>query len=334
MTKFKILKTACKAAIFYSIIRLIILIVFRYADLYDFLYFHFSNDFAWIFLTLIIPLSTAILIAIKLKSKFLTDLGKFFLPLLIIVSLIGFGFNKSYWGHIIKRPSVFSELKNATEILSITEANKDSDSSDFKISKDTIQYYDFDYFLNLYYKNFERPFMQFSALGQGGNLYQYKNIAKNSNLKLLNEELKEIETLILNSGFLVKPDAGYEKYGNALNIQIIEFTTSKKRGYLISKNNEDRTKPLFDYDKKYLFVTINSGEIENDHYPIYEFLIENNSIVKKQKYFYDVAGIEGIEYSLLAPIAEIAILILSLLLFGTYKLIIKLRKSGKNKELK
>ena len=82
-----------------------------------------------------------------------------------------------------------------------------------------------------------------------------------------------------------------------------------------------------DYDIKYYFVTINSGQLENDHYPIYEFLIENNRIVKKQKYFYDVAGIEGAEYSLLAPIAETAVLILSIILLGIYKLIFKLRKN-------
>ncbi|GHC66429.1 hypothetical protein [Ulvibacter litoralis] len=327
MRKLKILKTAFKATIFYSLIRLLVLIIFRIADLYDFLHFHYSNDLAWIFLTIIFPLSTAILIALKVKSKFLTDLGKFFLPLLIIVTITGYGFNKSYWGHIIKRPSVFSELKDATEILSITEANKDFNSSKFEISKDTIKYYDHDYFLDLYYKNFERPFMQFGALGQRGNLYQYKDIAENSNLKLLKEELKVVETLILNSGFLVKPDESYEEYGNQLNIQIIEFTTSGEQGYLISKSIEDRKKPLFDYDSKYLFVTINSGQLENDHYPIYEFLIEDNEIVKKQKYFYDLAGIEGAEYSLLAPIAETTILILSLILFGIYKLIIKLRKN-------
>src|SRR5699024_5726230 len=110
----------------------------------------------------------------------------------IIISIVGYGFNKSYWGHIIKRPSVFSELKKATEILSITEANKKFDNSVFELSHDTIKYYDHDYFLDLYYKGFERPFMQFSALGQRGNLYQYKDIAKNSALKIPKEELKAI----------------------------------------------------------------------------------------------------------------------------------------------
>src|SRR5699024_4788092 len=199
-----------------------------------------------------------------------------------------------------------------TEILSITEANKKFDNSVFELSHDTIKYYDHDYFLDLYYKGFERPFMQFSALGQRGNLYQYKDIAKNSALKIPKEELKAIETLILKSGFLIKPDEGYEEYGNSLNIQIIEFTTSKGQGYLINQKTEDRTKPIFDYDNKYYFVSINSGQLENDHYPIYEFLIEKNKILKKQRYFYDVAGIEGLEYSLLAPIFEITILILSL----------------------
>jgi hypothetical protein len=334
LNKSKILKTVFKASIFYSIIRLIILIVFRYADLYDFLYFHYSNDFAWIFFTIILPLSIAVLIAQKVSSNFITNLGKFFLPLLLVLTITGYVFNKSYWGHIIKRPSVFSELNDATEILSITQATRKFKNSDFEISKDTIQYYNNDYFLDLYYKGFERPFLKFGTLGQRGNLSSYKELAKNSALKIPKEELNQIEKLIINSDFLEEPKEGYGEYGNSLNIQILEFTTSQEDSYWTTGSIEDRQKPIFNYDNKYFLVSINSGQLSNDHFAIYEFLIDDNVIVKKQKYFYDVAGIEGLEYSLLAPILETAILFLSLILFGISKLIIKLRRNWLQHEYK
>lgn len=281
----------------------------------------------WIFLTLILPIILGILFAFAIKSKFINDLGKFFLPLLIISSIIGYGFNKNYWGYIIKRPSVFSELKNSTEILSITRASKTFDKNKYQISRDTVEFKKFGYFLDLYYKDFERPFMQFEALGYIGNLPSYKKIVNNQKLKLTDKELREINDLIVKSSFLEKPENGYEEYGNNLSIQVIEFATNPEVDYLISENIENIENPLFEYDDKYFFVTVKSGQLSNDHYPIYEFLIEKGKIVKQQKYFYDVAGIEGAEYSRLAPIAEGLILILSIILFGIYKLVFWLRKN-------
>lgn len=325
MTKSTFLKTVYKAAVFYSIIRFLILIVFRKADLYDFLYFHYSNDFAWFFLTILLPLPISIFIAQKLKSKLLATLGKVFLPSLFLLTIVGLGFNKSYWGYFIKRPSIFYELKDATEILSITKATKEYNNIDFEISKDTTHYYPNNYSLDLYYSGFERPYRLFSSLGQRGNLSSFKEIAKNPNLKITEDELKQLQGLILNSNFLEKPEEGYEEFGNSFNIQILEFTTSKERGYLLSRTIEDRNKPLFDFDKKYFLISINTGQLSNDHLSFYEFLIQNNQIIKKQKYFYDVAGIEGFEYPLLTPIFEIAFLILSLFFLGIFKLFIKLK---------
>ncbi|MBN2891891.1 MAG: hypothetical protein JXL97_08495 [Bacteroidales bacterium] len=138
MNKLKIVKLILKTSIFYSILRFFMLVIIGSSNLYDFFHFHFSNDLAWIFLTIIFPLFTSIVLSYKLNSKFLTDLGKLFLPLLIIISIIGYGFNKNNWGYIIKRPSVFSEVKNANELLSITRLEKQFDRSQFKILSDSI----------------------------------------------------------------------------------------------------------------------------------------------------------------------------------------------------
>jgi hypothetical protein len=107
-------------------------------------------------------------------------------------------------------------------------------------------------------------------------------------------------------------------------MQIIEFAINdEKNTTAVNTSKTDRQKiPTLGFEHKYMLVSIRSGELSNDHYPIYEFLIKKDKIIKKQKYFYDAAGIEGMEYSILAPIAEMFILILSLALFGIYKLII------------
>lgn len=329
MNKSKILRTLFNASIFYSIVRLIIFIIFWNANLYDFLYFHFSNDLAWIFLTLILPLSTAVLVAQKVNSRFLTDLGKFFFTLLIMLTITGYGFNKSYWGYIIKRPSIFNEVKNANEVLSITRLVKKPYERQFRILTDSISYKKNDLFLDLYYSNFERPYLVFENMPTKGNLWRFEEIANEKKLKLSLSEVKKIQTLIINSSFLESPEEGYDERGNKYDIQIVEFVTSDESNITTAPTNKsiDQRKPSLKFKDKFLLVSMNSGEISNDHYSFYEFLIKDDQIIKKQKYFYDIAGIEGIEYSKLAPIAEIAVLILSLIIFGIYRLVIKLRKN-------
>lgn len=274
-------------------------------------------------------MSIAVLIAQKVSSKFLTNLGKIFLPLLILLTITGYGFNKSYWGYIIKRPSVFTEVKNANEVLSITSLEKKFNENQFKILTDSISYKKYDYFPDLYYSNFERPYMVFENMRNRGNLWNYEDVANNENLKLSPKEVNQIQNLILNSSFLESPDKGYEERGNRYDIQIIEFVSSDESNTTIVPTNENISQrtPSLEFENRFLLVSIKSGELSNDHYPFYEFLIEDNQILKKQKYFYDVAGIEGLEYSILAPIAETAVLILSLIIFGIYKLIIKLREN-------
>lgn len=274
-------------------------------------------------------MSIAVLVAQKINSKFLTNLGKFFLPLLIILTITGYAFNKSYWGYIIKRPSVFSEVKNANEVLSITRLEKKSNERQFKILTDSISYKKYDYLPDLYYSNFERPYMVFENMRNRGNLWNYEDVANDNNLKLLPKEVNQIQNLILNSSFLESPDEGYEERGNRYDIQIVEFATSKESNTTIIPTNESISQrtPSLEFENIFLLISMKSGELSNDHYPFYEFLIKDEKIIKKQKYFYDVAGIEGMEYSMLAPITELAFLILSLVLFGIFSLIIKLKKN-------
>ena len=171
--------------------------------------------------------------------------------------------------------------------------------------------------------------MVFENMRNRGNLWSYEDVANDKDLKLSISEVNNIQTLIINSSFLESPEEGYEERGNRYDIQIVEFVTSDESNTTIVPTNKSvsQRKPSLEFENKFLLVSMKSGELSNDHYPFYEFLIKDDQIIKKQKYFYDVAGIEGMEYSILAPIAEIAVLVLSLILFGIYRLIIKLRKN-------
>ena len=51
-----------------------------------------------------------------------------------------------------------------------------------------------------------------------------------------------------------------------------------------------------------LFIGVRGGEVSNDHHPYYEFLFSNESsggnlkLLSSQRFYYDVAGMEGMEW--------------------------------------
>ena len=158
---------------------------------------------------------------------------------------------------------------------------------------------------------------------QRGNLYDWKDIYNSEKTKLNPFEIQKIESIIKSSKFIDIPEENYAKFcrNDAL---AVEFVTSKEIGAIYMNQNFSRI-PMDKFEKKYIYLIISFGQISNDHFGVYEFLIENNKIIKKQKYYYDVAGIEGLEYPTAAPTLEFLLLILvtliSMLIFYIKKII-------------
>ncbi len=329
LNKSKIIQTLLKASIIYSIIRIIIQFVFQHDDLYYFLYYYISNDFSWIFSTLILPLVIAISIGQNIKSILLTNLGKLFLPILLVLTIVGCGLNKYYWGYYFKRPSLFAEVKDANEIISITMLEKKYDEEQFKILSNSISSNNYYNISDLYELNFKRAFMVFENLPNRGNLSDYKEIANDKNLKLSPKEISQLQKLVINSSFVKNTMEGKKMVSNGYDIQVIEFVTSKERYSTYVSTTDDsirHRKPILEFDNRFFLVSIEGGEVSNDHYPFIELLIKDNKIIKKQKYFFDVAGMETTEYSFFAPFLEIVGIFISIVLFGIYKLTIILKK--------
>ena len=71
-----------------------------------------------------------------------------------------------------------------------------------------------------------------------------------------------------------------------------------------------------------LFVGVRGGEVSNDHYPYYEFLFTTDSpgalpkLLSSQRFYYDVAGIEGAEWPVFLPVFAFFSLIPTLPLQG------------------
>lgn len=300
------------SSIFYVPIRFLISICTK-GNIHQFIYYNSTNDITWYLLNYIIPATISILIAFIFRNKInLFSFGRIFLPILITISLIGGILNFQYWGYFSKRSSVFNELKNANEILAINETNN--------IYNDTLLFNHIELNPEYYYHSSQRPILAMLENGRSrGNIFDYEKIFQSQKAKFSKNEILNLQQLIKKSDFLDKPEKGYEKFTNGINGLFIEFTTSKENNASIIATGEATRKPALKYENIYIYALIRSGQISNDHFGVYEFLFKNNKIIKKQKFFYDVAGIEYMEYPTLAPFFEIVLLIITFVFFISYK---------------
>jgi hypothetical protein len=263
----------------------------------------------------------------------LKKFSRIFFILLIALTITGVTINKNIWGYYFKRPATFCELKNTNQLLSITQFEINPEENSFRISSDTTLYDNVKINPDYYYDQYERPLKSmFSEWESRGNLIYWKEIYFSKTCKISERELKNLYHLISASGFQNDNDKIYLTSENNLTGVAIEFITSNVRNVSYVGNKQDR-KSLSNLasDGKYIFVTLSGGEISNDTYPVYEFLIRGKKIIKRQRYFYDVAGIEGLEYSIIAPYLEILLLIISLAIFGHIRMVKYLK--GKNKKM-
>lgn len=316
------------SSIFYTIIRFILKIIsFNNLEIEQYFYYHHSDRYSWYIFFIIFPLVLSISITAKLVNKnYLLKIGKLYFPLLLILTLTGIIINNNYWGYFFKRQAIFEELNKTEEILSITSFEKKINDKTYRINSDSTKFENVERISDTYYANNERPIRAIVTNGKShGNIDQWKNILKSKKAKLNQTELNSIFSLIEKSKFLDVPKSSYEIYGNQYNGSVIEFVTINKNNSSFSIHtilNETR-KPTIKYFRKYLFVTLKSGEIENDHYPVYEFLILKNKIIKKQKYYYDIAGIEGMEYSNFSAILEFTLLLIISILYSFVNIIMR-----------
>jgi len=92
--------------------------------------------------------------------------------------------------------------------------------------------------------------------------------------------LRPLYACVEATGLLQEGSAGYK---DAKNLA----------GVVVEATGEDA--------KDYLFVGITGGQISNDHYPYYEFLFESPAapgrpkLLSSRRFYYEVAGIEGME---------------------------------------
>ena len=287
----KVFKILINASVYYVLVR----ILFSVFGVFIFgrLSMDYSGNLLFYFVWIGVPIIISILISIKLHKKYVEYTGILLLPVLLVSTLLMGKYNNDYWGYWYKRPAVFSEVKKASSIISITDIKKSPEREDFtiKYSKPSKELSGRE---DMYYGNLDRPLMVFEDKGDALN--DWFDVANDSSNVINDVDLLSITNTVLNSNLLVGPqsDSDYDTYIKGAK----EF-----KGKIIVFKTEDQA--------SFYHLALQGGQVSNDHYPIYEFLInknDKNTIVKNQLYFIDFAGIEGFEYAFIGAFIEFILL--------------------------
>ena len=285
---------------------LLFLMILANRNLYSTLSYHYSDNITWYVLMFGLPLIAGIAFYFWIKKKNISKGIKILFGIIFILQLAftitSATKNLEYWGYVFKRPTIFKELSSATTILQCSRVTN-YDSTGIKplyVVNDTT-----DNFENLfgrkdpYYGNVDRPFMVFQDNShRHGDLYDFPNVYYDTARNIPSNELVSIDNQIQKTGIIDKGEQkfNYDHLGQ-LNGVVTKFQATDNRTYI--------------------FAGLRGREVSNDHYPFYEFLFveknENYNLSKKQKYYTDFAGIEGLEYANIAPVFSLLLTILGII---------------------
>jgi hypothetical protein len=182
--------------------------------------------------------------------------------------------SKELWGYYLYRPSLDSRIVNARRVLSVTIVNTAPvgtartlvPDNSFSIDK-RIEYGR----ANNYYSLGERALI---ALKDEGRLPA-------SPPPMSPDRLAQLYSKLAGTGRLEAGEPGYER---AMDLRGVVIEAESADGGLL------------------VFVGIQGGEVSNDHYPYYEFLFsgsgpeDDRRLLSAQRFYFDVAGIEGMEW--------------------------------------
>ena len=295
--------------IFFTLSHLIILIslpVITDTSLDQF--YHHSSEYIWWTVYIIIPLflsmmCSKILFDKIIKYEFFKYLTPTYLAFFIAVSTCILFFSTLYWGYAFKRPPIFREISEASNIITLSSSYRDSThtlrSSNHPTEKELRGR------INSYDYTTDRIIMTLEDYqSESNNLGSWHKIINDSTQNISKQELEKISQIIYNSGIIEKGEKRWD-------------TTMHVYGYVAKLTAID--------SDTLIYCGLKGMQISNDHYPFYEFLFSVNNrtnlkLIKSQKFFQDFAGLERIgEYSLIEPfITSVGLFLLTIFLALIY----------------
>jgi hypothetical protein len=216
-----------------------------------------------------------------------------------IAFLVSITISKSYWGYFFKRPPLLQEareIKSVTAILPVKTELINPGQHQFVA-------------------DVEYSFSNRIAQAQADPYYclQARILIELDNKKLLPatpataiSELPQLYAMVQNSGMLAQSEEGYH-------------SSEQMYGVIV-----DGIAPSGD---RLLFLGLTGASVSNDHHPYYELLFTGGSqgtqlsFKRGQRFFYDVAGIEGMEWYVMWMPLSILSIVLGFVVLTLWKLI-------------
>jgi hypothetical protein len=218
---------------------------------------------------------------------------------MVLVALSAFlaaiGVSKLYWGYFLRRPGLDRRMLQIERVHSLTavRSERGPDGTVGLVPDRPHLVYE-----HLDACRGDRPSQAYYCLG-GRVLVALagKGMLPAASERLSPEELDLLYDRLEGTGKLVEGAPGYD-HAKELAGLVLE---AEGRG-----------------GRRYLFVAARGRQVSNDHYPYYEFLFRASErgadprLLSYRRFYYDVAGIEGVEW----PVAFAALLLLGALLLA------------------
>ena len=236
---------------------------------------------------------------------------RLFVPLLILSAGLASTFSRMYWGYFVTPPPVprivnrWSEIQSITPIiapetiepprLQIAPDWNCSSSRQSPLSDDLP--YCASNRCNTEFCDSSRVLISLYNQGLLNQVFPTIDPSK----------LGEIEEAIVASDRLFPIETGYE-----------ELATNNVRGLIIEAQDSA--------GENHVMVGFNAGQIANDRYPVYEFIFHVNpdntlDLRVSQRFYYDIAGIEGLSAGIVFLVFAILSFFLTLIILFIYYLI-------------
>jgi hypothetical protein len=228
----------------------------------------------------------------------------------VLSFLAAIGASKLYWGYFIRRPGVDRRIGEIEQVISLTSvrSERQSDGSVRFVASNTYRIAD-----GLSVCRDERPWISYYCLDE--------------RILVALDDLGKLPA----SPDHMSPDELAALYGQLEATQLLydgapgyhDHATDLRGIVLVAKGKSDQ---------HYLFVGVTGGQVSNDHHPYYEFLFDlpdHDSelvLLSCNRFFYDVAGVEGLDGLAVWPVFFLAGMVIVVLVGALLSVISILRE--------
>jgi len=205
----------------------------------------------------------------------LTLYGGAVLAVISLAFFVSIAFSKTYWGYFFHRPAVLEELKDVTKVISIVPVTTEQTAmGEYRFVID----HAFSIAEQIAYAE-KRPYYN---LDERILVYLDEKHLLPQKIATSLGPYTDFYDLLRETGLLARAQDGYPSAGLL-------------RGVIVE--TRDRS------GSQLVFLSLTGGEVSNDHYPCYEMVFEADpgsgqlTFINGQRFFFDVAGIEGVTWA-------------------------------------